>query len=154
MPASAASPATCTSCGTTAPMHTMLMNDQGALTCASCLAKVDAQSGLRKRAKNVMLAPAMVSILAWFSLVLPTVGLFLPGVMAAGAILGAVGGIRLYAELGRRRDDHGVSAGLRSGVLVMSILTIVFASILLVIQVFAWIALAMMPSPPRPPASW
>jgi len=153
MPASAASPATCTSCGTTAPMHTMLMNDQGALTCGSCLARVDAQSGLRKRAKNVMLTPAMVSVLGWFALLVPMVGIVLPGLMAAGAILGAVAGIRLYGELGRRRDDHGVSAGLRSGVLVMSILTIVFASILLVIQVFAWIGLALMPSHPRP-AGW
>jgi hypothetical protein len=104
---------------------------------------------MRKRAKNMMLAPAMVSLLAWFSMVVPLLNLAAPGILAAIAILSAVNGIRLYTELGHRSDDHGVSDGLRSGVLVMSILTIIFASILLVIQVLAWVALALAPSHPR-----
>jgi hypothetical protein len=144
-------PNTCTTCGTTAPLHTMLMNDQGALTCASCLARSEAQVGLRKRTKNMMLAPAMASVLAYFSFVVPFLNIFLPGVLAALAILSAVTGIKLHGELGRRRDDHGVSEGLRTGLLVMSILTIIFASIPLLMQVFAWIGLATGLSHPRSP---
>src|SRR6185369_12613597 len=101
-------PVTCVSCGTTAPMHTMLMNDQGALTCASCLASAEAKAGNRKRAKNVMLAPAMVSTLSYLSFLVPFLNLFVPGLLAATAIWSAIGGIRLHNELGRRRDDHGV----------------------------------------------
>jgi hypothetical protein len=59
------------------------------------------------------------------------------------AIWSAVGGIRLHGELGRRKDNDGVSKDLRSGLLVMSILTIVFASIPLLLQIFAWVALAL-----------
>ena len=148
MPAAATQPATCTTCGTTAPMHMMLMNDQGALTCGSCLAKAEAQAGMRKRAKNIMLAPAMVSTLAYFSFLVPMLNLVGPGILAAIAIFSAVGGIRLHGELGRR-SDHGVSPGLKSGLLVMSILTIVFASIPLLLQVLAWVGLALAPSHPR-----
>jgi len=112
MPAAAANPATCTQCATTAPMHMMLMNDQGALICGSCQAKGEAQAGTRKRAKNIMLAPAMVSTLAYFSFLVPLLNLVGPGILAAIAIVSAVGGIRLHGELGRTRD-HGVSPGLK-----------------------------------------
>jgi len=149
MPAAAANPATCTVCETVAPMHAMLMNDQGALTCASCLARVEAQAGMSKRAKNMMLAPAMVSVLAYLSFLIPLVNLAAPGVLAAIALWSAIGGIRLYHELGRRRDNEGVSPGLRTGLLVMSILTIIFAAIPLVFQILGWIGMALAPSHPR-----
>src|SRR5438876_5965902 len=121
----AANPATCTQCGTVAPLHLMLMNDQGAITCAPCLAKAEAQVGLRKRTKNHMLAPAMISTLAYFSFLVPVWNLAAPGFLAALAIWGAIGAIKLHTELGRARDNQGVSPGLKSGLLVMSILTIV-----------------------------
>jgi hypothetical protein len=146
MPAAASNPATCTTCGTTAPMHTFLMNEQGALTCASCLAKAEAQAGLRKRTKNTMLAPAMVSVMAYLSFVVPVFNIAAPGILAAIAMWSAIGGIRLHNEIGRRRDDHGVSPGLRSGLLVMSILTLVFASFPLLMQILAWVAMLLMPS--------
>jgi hypothetical protein len=149
MPAAAANPATCTACGTVAPMHTMLMNDQGALTCGSCLAQAESQAGMRKRTKNIMLAPAMVSVLAYLSFLIPLVNLAAPGILAAIALWSAIGGIRLYNELGHRRDNEGVSPGLRTGLLVMSILTIIFASIPLLLQILAWIGLALAPSHPR-----
>jgi len=148
MTVASVSPATCTACGTTAPLHTMLMNDQGALTCASCLARAEAQTGMRKRAKNIMLAPAMVSVMSYLALIVPVVNLAAPGILAAIAMWSAIGGIRLHTELGRRRDDHGVSPGLRSGLLVMSILTIVFASFPLLSQSFTWIRLVLAPSRP------
>lgn len=153
MSTASVNPVTCTGCGVIAPMHAMLLNDQGAVTCQSCLAKDEAKAGLRKRIRNSMLAPAMVSLLAWFSLVIPLVNLVAPGVLSAVALWSAIGGIRVYNELGRRPDDHGVSSGLRAGLLVMSILTIIFASILLVMQILGWIALALAPSYPRQ-AGW
>jgi hypothetical protein len=149
MPAAATNPVTCTSCGMTAPMHTMLMNDQGALTCASCLARTEMQASARKRAKNVMLAPAMVSVLAYLSFLIPLVNIAAPGILAALAIWSAVGGIRLHGEMSRMKDFDGVSRDLRTGLLVMSILTIVFAAIPLLIQIFAWVAIALAPSHPR-----
>jgi hypothetical protein len=152
MPTAAANPATCTQCGTVAPLHMMLMNDQGAITCPSCLAKAEAQVGLRKRAKNHMLAPAMISTLAYFSFVVPMWNLAGPGLLAATAIWGAIGGIRLHSELGRSRDNQGVSPGLKTGLLVMSILTIVFASIPLLLQSFAWVGFFIAPRHARPPA--
>jgi F0F1-type ATP synthase assembly protein I len=97
----------------------------------------------RKRAKNVMLAPAMVSVLAYLSFLVPLLNIAAPGILGAMAIWSAVGGIRLHGELGRRKDNDGVSKDLRSGLLVMSILTIVFASIPLLLQIFAWVALAL-----------
>lgn len=153
MPAAAPNPATCTQCGTTAPMHMMLMNDQGALTCGSCQAKGEAQVGMRKRAKNAMLAPAMLSTLAYFSFLVPVLNLAGPGVLAAIAIWGAVGAIRLHGELGRTRD-HGVSNGLRSGLLVMSILTVVFAAFPLLMQVLAWVGFASMSGHHQRPPAW
>jgi hypothetical protein len=149
MTTASVNPVTCAGCGVIAPMHTMLLNDQGAVSCQPCLAKEEAKAGLRKRTRNNMLAPAMVSLLAWFSLIIPLINLAAPGVLSAVALWSAIGGVRVYNELGRRRDDHGVSAGLRSGLLVMSILTIIFASILLVMQILGWIALALAPSYPR-----
>jgi hypothetical protein len=143
---------TCTTCGKTLPMHTLLMNDQGALTCASCLAAREMNEGSRKRAKNHMLAPAMISTLAYFSFLVPFWNLFGPGLLAASAIWGAIGGIRLNNELARAPGNQGVSSGLRTGLLVMSILTIIFASLPLLLQIFAWIGLALAPSHPRPGA--
>jgi hypothetical protein len=137
---------TCTTCGKALPMHTMLMNDQGALTCASCLAQREFNDGARKRAKNHMLAPAMISTLAYFSFLVPLWNLFGPGLLAASAIWGAIGGIRLHNELARTPGQQSVSPGLRTGLLVMSILTIVFAAFPLLLQIAAWVGLALMPS--------
>ena len=148
MTVASVNPVSCTTCGTTAPMHTMLMNDQGALTCGSCLARAEARAGMRSRAKNIMLAPAMVSVIAYFALVIPVINLVAPGILAAIALWGAIGGIRLHTELGRRGDDHGVSPGLRSGLLVMSILTIVFAAFPLLSQSLGWIRVLLAPSHP------
>jgi hypothetical protein len=153
MTTAAIDPATCTQCGTTAPLRTMLMNEMGALTCNSCMAKRGEQDALRKRAKNTMLAPAMVSALAYMSFLVPMLNIAAPGVLAAIAIWGAIGGIKVYNEIGRHRDDHGVSDGLRTGLLVMSILTIIFASIPLLLQIVAWIGMAFVPVHPRP-ATW
>jgi hypothetical protein len=36
MTTAAVDPATCTQCGTTAPLHMMLTNETGALTCNAC----------------------------------------------------------------------------------------------------------------------
>ena len=151
MTSAAIDPATCTQCGKTAPLRTMLMNEMGALTCDSCLAKREAQAGLRKRAKNTMLAPAMVSTLAYLCFLVPFLNLAAPGVLAAIAMWGAIGGIKVHNEINRRTDDHGVSSGLRSGLLVMSILTIIFASIPLLLQILAWVGMALAPSRP---AAW
>jgi hypothetical protein len=145
MTTATASPATCTRCGTTGPMHAFLMDDQGALICNRCEAKGEAQVGLRKRAKNTMLAPAIASTMAYFAFLIPFLNLVAPAALAALAILGAVNGIRMHGELGRTRDS-GVSEGLRTGLLVMSILTIIFASVPLVLQVLGWIGLALGPS--------
>jgi len=121
----------------------LLLDDQGLPICGSCQAKVEAQVGMRKRAKNTMLTPAIVSTLAYFSFLIPLANLVAPAGLAALAILGAVNGIRMHGELGRTRD-HGVSDGLRTGLLVMSILTIIFASIPLLLQVVGWLGLALL----------
>jgi hypothetical protein len=140
----AVKPTTCTRCGETVPPNALLMDADGAIICPECLDKREAQEGLRKYTKNVMLAPAMAAALAYFAFLVPVLGLVAPAVLAAIAILGAIGGIRLHSELARRTDDHGVSSGLRTGLLVMSILTIVFAAFPLLIQVLGWIGLALL----------
>ena len=129
----------------------MLMNEMGALTCNACLTKKLDHEGSRKRAKNTMLAPAMVSAMAYLSFIVPVVNLFAPGVLAAIAMWGAIGGLRLHHEFAHRKDDHGVSSELLTGLLVISILTIVFATYPLAIQIISWIG--MMFAPDRP-AAW
>ena len=146
MTTAAVDPATCTQCGTTAPLRTLLMNEMGALTCNACLARREEQAGTRKRAKNTMLAPAMVSALSYLSFMVPVVNFAAPGVLAAIAMWGAIGGLRVHHEIARRKDDHGVSSGLLSGLLVMSILTIIFAAYPLLIQIVAWIGLLFAPA--------
>jgi hypothetical protein len=148
MTTAAVDPATCTQCGTTAPLRMMLMNEMGALTCNACLAKKLDHEGSRKRAKNTMLAPAMVSALAYLSFVVPVLNISAPGVLAAIAMWGAIGGLRLHREFAHRKDDHGVSSELLSALLVMSILTIVFAAYPLLIQIISWIGLLFGPAPP------
>jgi hypothetical protein len=143
MTTAAIDPATCTQCGKTAPLRTMLMNEMGALTCNACLARREGQDATRRRAKNTMLAPAMVSTLAYLAFLIPYINFVAPGVLAAIAIWGAIGGIRVHNEI-NRTADHGVSSGLRTGLLVMSILTIVFASIPMLIQVLGWVGLALL----------
>jgi len=143
MTTAAVDPATCTQCGATAPLRMMLMNEMGALTCNACLTKKLDQEGSRKRAKNTMLAPAMVSALAYLTFIVPVVNFAAPGVLAAIAMWGAIGGLRLHHEFAHRKDDHGVSSGLLSGLFVVSILTIVFATYPLAIQIISWIGLAL-----------
>lgn len=140
----AASPVTCTRCGTTVPPNALLTDAAGAILCPECLDKRDDQEGMRKYTKNVMLAPAVASVLAYCAFLVPVIGLVAPAVLAAIAIWGAIGGIRLNIELGGRTDDHGVGKGLRTGLLVVSILTIVSASFPLLIEVLGWIGVAVL----------
>jgi len=139
----AVNPPTCTRCGATVPPNAMMMDAQGAIICPECLDKREDQEGMRKHAKNTMLAPAGVSALAYLAFLVPVIGFVAPAVLAAIAIGGAIRGIRLHGELGDPTDDHGVGKGLRSGLLVMSILTIIFASFALLIQVLGWVGLAL-----------
>ena len=142
MTATTTNPTACNRCGTSAMRQALLLDDQGLPICGSCQAQIDAQVGMRKRAKNTMLAPAIASTLAYFSFLIPFLNFVAPGALAALAILGAVNGIRMHSELGRTRDS-GVSERLRGGLLVMSILTIIFASIPLLMQVLAWVGIAL-----------
>jgi hypothetical protein len=89
------------------------------------------------------LTPPMLSVLAYLSFLVPFLNLFLPAVLAGSAIWGAIGGIRLFAQL-NGRTDHGATQGAVVAMLVLAILTLVFASIPLLLQIVGWVGLATM----------
>ena len=146
MPFAPAAMATCTRCGTTGPMPTMLYDDQGRLICNRCQAQAESATSMRKRVLNMTLAPPLLSVMAYLSFVVRGLNLFAPGLLALAAIFGAIGGIRLFAQL-NRRTDHGASSGAVVAMLVLAILTLVFAAIPLVLQILGWVALVF--GPPR-----
>jgi hypothetical protein len=145
MPIAPAVMATCTRCGTTGAQTSMLYDDQGSLICGACQARGESAAGMRKRVMNMTMTPPILSVMAYLSFLIPFLNLIAPALFAGSAIWGAIGGIRLFREL-NGRTDHGATQGAVVAMLVLAILTLVFAAIPLALQILGWIALATRPS--------
>lgn len=135
--------ASCWRCGSVLPLTSLLLNGMGTHTCMGCQAHAESQQVLRKTALNIALGAPSLTIFAYVVFLIPIVNLVLPALMAAAGGWQAVGGIRLWAELSRRKDDHGVDSTLQVMLIAGSVIALCAGLGVLGIQALTWLALLL-----------
>jgi hypothetical protein len=130
--------AACARCGRLLPMQSLLLNSAGTHTCHACQAHAESQSVNKKTVLNTALGPFALVILAYVLFIVPIMNLFLPILAGSVAAWHAVGGIRLYMDYNRRTDDHGVDQAAQIVLLITSILALLGALGVLLVQILVW----------------
>jgi hypothetical protein len=130
-------------CGTVLPVTSLLLNGMGSHTCMGCQAHAESQQVLRKTVINTALGAPSLTILAYVVFLIPIVNLVLPGLLAFAGGWQAVGGVRLWAELNRRRDDHGVDGALQLVLIAGSVIALCAGLGAFGIQALTWLALLL-----------